>query len=66
MPTSFFPSSRAKVRLVLSVLAILCLSNGFLFMDSWHRNGESTFIFGENFTLSLLLMLTAIFLLKKR
>jgi hypothetical protein len=66
MPIPLFRSSRAKNRFVLAVLAFLCLSNGFLFMDSWHRHGESTFMFGVIFTLSLLLTLAAIFLIKER
>jgi hypothetical protein len=59
MRTSLFRSSRART---LLMLAILCLCNGFLFMDSWHQHGESTFTFGVILILSLLLMLAAMFL----
>ena len=66
MPMTALRSNRTKTRFVPAVLAFLCLSDGFLFMDSWHRHGKGTFMFGIIFTLSGLLMLAAIFLLKKR
>jgi hypothetical protein len=56
---------RSSMPFPLAVLAFLCLSDGFLFMDSWHRHGKSTFMFGMIFSLSGL-MLVAMFLLKKR
>jgi hypothetical protein len=57
---------RSSMPFPLAVLAFLCLPDGFLFMDSWHRHGKSTFMFGMIFSLSGLLMLVSMSLLKKR
>jgi LPXTG-motif cell wall-anchored protein len=65
MPTPSSRSSRTKDRFVPAVIAFLCFSNGFLFVDSWRRHGEATWMFGVLFALCLL-MLAVIFLLKKR
>ncbi len=63
MRRSIFRASRFWAR--LSSVAV-CLSSGFLFIDSWHLHRPSTLIHGVVFTLAVLLMLGAILLIKER